>query len=300
MKKKSVYCIIVTYNAEKWIYNCIKSIREDNILLKILIIDNQSQDNTLSIVKENFPYVEIVQTGKNLGFGKANNLGYSIALKNNADYVYLLNQDTISYPDNIYNLILSGNKINDKVGVVSPLHLNDNGDKLDFLFEKSITSTTCKDYISDITLKNTKDFYKISFVNAAAWLINVDTIKDLGGLFSEAFFHYGEDLNFGSRLKYFGYSFYIIPSIMIHHCREERKGKKSKSFENKEVSINKITIMHDISGSFRNQYKQMLKYSFSELSKGNLTNFLDILIYPIFNYSKISNFRDSYINKQLK
>lgn len=294
-----VYCIIVTYNAEKWIYDCLSTIKEDKISLTILVIDNNSDDNTLEIIRSNFPKVRIIETGENLGFGKANNLGYSLAKDENAEYVYLLNQDTTSYPNNIFELLQKGMSCDLKIGVISPMHLNDNGSKLDALFESCISARSCKNYISDVTLGNLNNYYPIQFVNAASWLIDMKVIEDLGGLFSSAFFHYGEDINFGNRLNYFDYSIVIVPSVFIHHCREERNGKKTKEFENRMVEINKLTIMHDVTGSFWKKYIHMVKYGLSELKKGQIRNFLEIILFPVLNFQKINRYREFYIKKDL-
>ena len=255
---KKVVCVIITYNAVKWIEKCISTIQEDKVDLKIIVIDNNSSDDTVSIIKEKFPFVELHLSESNLGFGAANNIGYQMAKEFEADYLYLLNQDTISYPENIFKLIAIAESDN-QFGVVSPMHLNDNGDKLDLNFEEYITTKTCKDYISDASLGNLKQCYEIGFVNAAAWLIKIETIDSLGGLFSKAFFHYGEDVNFIGRLRYFNYKNVIVPGIYIHHCREEREGELSKEYLDKLVDINKRTIMLDIKLSFKKCYKYLLK-----------------------------------------
>lgn len=297
---KKVYCIIVTYNAQKWIYDCISSIVEDKIDLTILVVDNFSSDETIEIIKNNFSQVRIIQTGDNLGFGRANNVGYDIAKKENAEYIYLLNQDTKSYPDTIFNLIETESTIEEKVGVISPIHLNDDGSALDLLFESCISSRSCPTFISDLTLDKSKSYYPIKFVNAASWLIKVSTVEYLGGLFSEAFFHYGEDLNFGSRLTYFNYKIVITPNIYIHHCRAERNGKHSKAFENKKVDINTVTLMHDITNSYGKCCKNIAKYSLEQLSKRDLANSVKIFFYPIFHYNIIKKYRQSYIKRELK
>lgn len=296
---KKVFCIIVTYNAQKWIYDCISTIVEDKVDLTILVIDNGSSDETIEVISHNFPSVEIVQTGENLGFGRANNVGYTMAKNANAEYIYLLNQDTKSYPDNIYNLIQLESSINERIGIISPMHLNDDGSKLDLLFESCISSRSCPEFISDAALNKPNAFYPISFVNAAAWLVKVSTVEYLGGLFSEAFFHYGEDLNFGSRLKYFDFEIVIATGIYIHHCRAERNGKHSKDFENKKVQINTVTLMHDIANSYAGCCKNIVKYSLEQLSKRNLTNSIKIILYPILNFGKIAKYRKSYIERNL-
>lgn len=295
---KSVVCVIVTYNGSRWIKKCIESIKEDGINLKIIVIDNNSNDNTISIIKLYFPEVTLIESKENLGFGKANNIGYEIAVAENADYIYLLNQDTISYPENISKLISIAER-DPKIGVVSPIHLNDDGSKLDTNFEEYITASTCPNYISDVSLNKLEPYYEIGFVNAAAWLIKVESVQYLGGLFSKAFYHYGEDVNFIGRLRYFNFKNVIVPNVFIHHCREERKGGHSEAFINKLISINMITMMHDVKLSYLNCYKQVLKYALQQLLSFHFLNFLKLVTYPIFNYLSIYDYRKSYVKRKL-
>ena len=75
-----LYVIIVTYNAMKWIDRCLSSVITSTIKSKIVVIDNNSTDNSVEYIKENFNEVIILPNNKNLGFGKANNLGIKYAL----------------------------------------------------------------------------------------------------------------------------------------------------------------------------------------------------------------------------
>ena len=77
----------------KWIDKCINSVLNSTLYAKIILIDNGSTDGTLEYISNNFPQAIILPNQKNLGFGKANNLGIEYALSHNCDYVYLLNQD---------------------------------------------------------------------------------------------------------------------------------------------------------------------------------------------------------------
>lgn len=295
---QKVTCIIVTYNASKWIYNCINSIEEPNVDLQIVVIDNNSQDDTLEIIANNFPFVTVFPQSENLGFAAANNLGFEKAKENNAEYVYLLNQDTMSYPNAIYKLI-QGEISNDRVGIISPLHLNDNGTRLDEQFERYITADSSPFLISDFLLKKNKQYYRIGFVNAAAWLIRVKTIEKIGGLFSSAFFHYGEDNNFVSRLKYFGFKTYIDTDTFIHHCREERKGKKSIDFLNKEFNIKSNIKLYNINDSFSNACIGVVKYSVTQLLRGNIRLSLKLIWNPLYNYKRIKKIRKSYTSGKI-
>lgn len=293
-----VYCIIVTYNGMRWIENCISSIKEDKVDLEILVVDNNSTDQTVQIIKDEFPFVRLIEKKENLGFGGANNLGYEIAKKDNAEFIYLLNQDTISYPNTIFKLIQGAN-INENTGVISPLHLNDDGQRLDLQFEKEISANNSPLLISDFLLRKNKQYYRIGFVNAAAWLISVNTIEKMGGLFSSAFFHYGEDNNFVSRLKYFGFNIYIDTDSFVHHCREERKGKKSIDFINKELFIKSQIKLYNINETFSSAFVGIIKYSINQLLEGNIKFSFKLLWNPIYNYKRIKKIKESYTTEKI-
>ena len=85
-----IYSIIVTYNGMIWIEKCLKSVVDQS---EVIVVDNNSSDNTLNHIKQYFPSVKILPQSENLGFGKANNIGISYALNNGAEAVFLLNQD---------------------------------------------------------------------------------------------------------------------------------------------------------------------------------------------------------------
>lgn len=295
---QKVTCIIVTYNASRWIYNCLNSIKESKIDLQIVIIDNNSKDETLEIISKNFPHVSVFPQSENLGFAAANNLGLEKAYEYGSEFIYLLNQDTVSYPDTIYKLIQC-EIANKNSGIISPLHLNDSGEKLDEQFERCISATSSPLLISDFLLNKNKRYYKIGFVNAAAWLISVKTIEKVGGLFSSAFFHYGEDNNFVGRLRHFGYKVYIDTNTFIHHCREERKGKKSIAFLRKELFIKSQIKLYSINETFSSAFLGILKYSINQLIKGNITTAIMLLWNPLYNYRKIKRIRKSYMSNKI-
>lgn len=209
--------ILITFNGEHWIRACLSSIYKDSQDSDIICIDNGSFDNTLKIIKEEFHSVILIENKINLGFGKANNIGFEYALKNNYKYVFLLNQDTWVDENAIFKLKDTFEK-NQVKGILSPIHLDPNSRNLDFNFEFGLRSQTTTRFISDYFFN--KPFletpYKVGFINAAAWFLSVDMVKEIGG-FSPTFFHYGEDNNYGHRLMYNGYEFFIDPSVRIYH-----------------------------------------------------------------------------------
>jgi GT2 family glycosyltransferase len=210
-----IYTIIVTYNGSKWIDKCFGSLTKSNIPLKILAIDNASTDNTPLFIKEKFPQVEVIETGQNLGFGKANNIGLEIAAKNNANFVFLLNQDAWIEPATIEKLVNVSIQ-HPEFGIISPLQLNGSNDYFEQSFKKYLGENNTSGFLSDLYFDRLKDIYQTNYTNAASWLITAECLKRVGG-FNPLFFHYGEDDEYLNRCKYKGLKIGIAPSTSITH-----------------------------------------------------------------------------------
>ncbi len=207
MQFPTVYVIIVWYNGAKWVKKNIESLINSKHPVKIVCIDNGSTDQTVALLQEYKKHVHIVQSPENLGFGKANNIGIEAALKQNADYVFLLNQDTWVYPETIGNLLKTA-KNNPEYGIVSPIHLAPNESDFDANF---------KTYLSKATDTNS-ELSAVPFVNAAAWLIPKKALKKVS-YFEPLFGHYGEDRNFVDRMIFHAFKIGIDHSAKITHDR---------------------------------------------------------------------------------
>lgn len=88
-----VSIIIVNYNTKDLLFQCLDSLYKNisGLEFEIIVVDNYSKEN-IDVIKAVFPKVQLIKSEINLGFGKANNLGYKYA---NGEYVFLLNPDTI-------------------------------------------------------------------------------------------------------------------------------------------------------------------------------------------------------------
>jgi N-acetylglucosaminyl-diphospho-decaprenol L-rhamnosyltransferase len=210
-----VFVIIVTYNPINWVEKCFESLVNSSIPLHIIVVDNGSTDGGPDLIKNRYFQVEFIQSNENLGFGKANNIGIEKAYKQGADYVFLLNQDAWVDTDTIEKLVETS-IIHPEFGILSPMHMNGKGSKLDFGFQRAISKIDLNyrndDFVSPI---------EVPFVNAAIWLISRKCIEVVGG-FSPSFFHYSEDDNYIQRLNYHRLKIGILPNIKGYHDRESR------------------------------------------------------------------------------
>lgn len=210
-----ILTIIVSYNFEKWISRCLNSLKASSHPTDILVIDNCSKDRTVEIIQKEYPQVRLVVNNANLGFGRANNIGMQIALKEGYDAVFLLNQDAWIGHDTLAVLVAQAVR-HPEFGILSPVHLNGSGKELDKGFASYARLAGIKD------LPDGQDPIACPFINAAFWFIPVSTLRKVGG-FSPLFYHYGEDKDYVNRLHFHQYQIGYLPNVYGCHDREFRK-----------------------------------------------------------------------------
>ena len=213
-----IFAILVTWNGMKWIRKCIECLLASSIPLDVVLVDNASTDGTLDYVKDNYPNITVIPLSSNLGFGKANNIGISEALKQGADYVFLINQDAYIEENTIKNA-LAATSNQDNVGLISCLQLNGDGSGIDEFFKICVDYSQTSGFLNDLILGNEiKPFYTSEIGFAAAWLIPKNTLKRIGG-FNPVFHHYGEDEDYCNRVLFKGLRILFIPSSRVFHDR---------------------------------------------------------------------------------
>ena len=261
MQKKnttpSIAVIIVTYNGLKWVDYCFGSLEKSTLPLNVIVVDNGSDDGTVEAIQKNYSGVYLIQSSENLGFGKGNNLGIEIALRNGSEYVFLLNQDAKIEPDTVLKLVQK-QQAHPDFGIISPIHLNGDGSGLDFKFSKfHMAPHKCEGLLSDLVLKKRTDkLYKATTLNAAAWLISKECLKKVGG-FHPAFYHYGEDDNYLHRVKHRNLKIGIYPEAVIYHDRENRSGN---AYFADTYAIRKRTLLKELTNPLKkNQFQAQKK-----------------------------------------
>lgn len=246
MITKTVYAVVVTFNGVKWIDQCFGSLVNSTLPIHIIAIDNGSNDGTPTLIREKYSQIEVFETGENLGFGKANNIGLKRAYKEKYDYVFLLNQDAWIEPDTIEKLVKI-HQSNQHYGVLAPLQLNGPGALIDQLFmEYSVAP--CRELLTDVLVNrsNVKDVYTTDFVNAACWLLPYETLKKVGG-FDPLFPHYAEDNDYVNRLVNQGLQVGLCPGLSVFHDREYRSMDEPWKKKSNKIYVRLLADLKDYS-----------------------------------------------------
>lgn len=216
----SVCVIVVTHNAGPWLSTSLEPLRDIPPGAAVIVVDNGSRDRTVQLVRERYPQFLLIESTENLGFGRANNVGFEQGIRHGYEYFMLLNQDaTITWSD-IYALCDVAGR-HPTTGVLSPLHLFSN-DRIDLMQLRHVLAKSSA-LIEDLVLgRPQRDIYPVPVTNAAIWLIPRHTLQTVGG-FDPLFFHYGEDTEYCQRVRRAGLVVGLSPRIRAYHLREQRE-----------------------------------------------------------------------------
>lgn len=220
MTHASILVIVITYNGAYWLNKCLGSLSKSSVPLDVLVVDNCSTDDTITIIKQQFPEVQLIESEENLGFGRANNIGLKKALEEGYDYAFLLNQDAWIEPDTV-RILVETHQEHSQFGIISPIHLNGAETSLDRSFANYLSEASNAELLSDLLLpeRSLQKIYTLTFINAAAWLISRRCLETVGG-FDPLFSHYGEDQDYVQRAVYYHFKIGFTPYARITHDRE--------------------------------------------------------------------------------
>jgi GT2 family glycosyltransferase len=104
-----VHIIILNWNQREMTVDCLNSLKKlDYADVEIVLVDNGSTDDSIEVIKENFPEITLIENKENLGVAGGRNVGFRYALQGSADYVLFLDNDTIVDKNFISELVKVG------------------------------------------------------------------------------------------------------------------------------------------------------------------------------------------------
>lgn len=224
--------IIVSWNVSAHLDRCLSSLKHalavDNLAAEVCVVDNNSSDDSVAMVRARHPWVDLRPQDANLGYVKANNLGVAAYL-DRAEAIWLLNPDTL-VPECALQTLLTFLQTHPRAGLIGPKLLNADGSLQECAFRFpgiaqilfSLGSMPDRLYYTALNgryppaLFEQQKGFEIDHPLGAAMLARTDAIRDVGML-DEEFFMYCEEIDWAWRMRKAGWQNWLVPAATVTH-----------------------------------------------------------------------------------
>jgi GT2 family glycosyltransferase len=217
---KSVYVVLLNWNGLSDTLECLASLREQEYSsIKTVVVDNGSAKDEASIIEHDYPDVSVLRQDRNLGFCGGNNVGIRHALADGADYVMILNNDTIAPPQLISELLRASDGL-EQVGAVSPLILCH--PKSDLIwYAGSVWEPQTAGFRHPLSYESRNKLgasapFPTAYACGCCLLVSASVLSQVG-LMDERYFIYYDEADWSSRMKKAGLECYVIPTAALYH-----------------------------------------------------------------------------------
>jgi GT2 family glycosyltransferase len=227
--------VIVSYNVRTYLEQCLQSVCKalEGIEGEVFVVDNHSEDDSVIVLRTNYPWVRLIENPENVGFARANNIAIR---QSEAEYVLLLNPDTVVEEETLRQS-LTFMDAHPEAGGAGVMMYNADGT----LAPESRRAIPTP-WVSCLKMLGfTKRYYmshlpwdqpsQIEVISGAFCLLRKKALDEIG-LLDEAFFMYGEDIDLSYRLLKGGWQNWYLPYSIIHF-----KGKSTQKSDYRYVHI---------------------------------------------------------------
>lgn len=228
-KRVIISIVVVHYNVKRELFACLTSILESRLKIpyEIIIVDNEEKSAIGVDLKKNFSRVVYIKNKKNVGFGKANNIG---AKKASGDFLFFLNPDTLIDKDTLGTL-LDFIERDKNIAIVAPIILDESGNVSNLQGSTELTpieGIVCHSFMNKYFPNNLisrryflrgwdkKTPKEADVISGAAFLVR-KFIFDKSGGFDENIMLYFEEVDICRRIKSLGCKIFIEPKAKIVH-----------------------------------------------------------------------------------
>ena len=225
--------IILNYNVRYFLEQCVLSVQKalETIDGEIIVIDNNSSDDSCAMMKQRFPNVKLISNTENFGFPKGNNIGVANA---NGDYICILNPDTVVAEDTFTKVLSFAKELND-LGIVGCKLIDGTGNflpeskrgiptpwvsftKIFSLYKAFPKSKLFNQYYAQHVSEN--ETGKVEILVGAFMVMKRALYNEIGG-FDENCFMYSDDIDLSYRVLQKGkYNYYFHETSIIHYKGE--------------------------------------------------------------------------------
>ena len=197
--EKNITFVIVSFRSDNVIDKCVQSINPN---IKIIVVENSNNISIKNHLEKKFSNVEVLISGDNIGYGRANNLGIS---KVKTKYVFILNPDAYLDKYTLQELFSVKNILNEDFSILSPKIYNNE--------------------IFNSINEEKKNFIEVDFVKGFAMLLNLKKVN-FTKIFDENFFLFLEEIDLCKRIKERGEKIYIACKAKVYHNAKKSSGSE--------------------------------------------------------------------------
>jgi GT2 family glycosyltransferase len=219
----SVIAVILNTNRREDTLECLASLEKNTYSThKAIVLDNASSDGSVEAIRSAYPGVEIIELTENLGYAGNNNVGIKAALGRGADWVFVLNEDTILAPDCLVNLVEVGES-DQQIGIVGPMVYH--YDEPDII--QSAGGSLSRYWDSWHVAQNEPDQgqidkpHRVDFISGCGIMVRRAVIDQVGML-DERFFYYKEETEWCLRARRRGWHIIHVPKAKLWHKGVQR------------------------------------------------------------------------------
>lgn len=233
---QTIAVVIVNFNTSQLLQECLRSLAQasQHYLLDVWVVDNGSSDDSVAMVRREFPAFHLIESTHNGGFAYANNLALRqiIAAPEPPAYAMILNPDTVVVAG-AFDVLAGYLAAHPDVGAVGPRLLLPDG-SLDLACRRSFPTPEVSLWrmtgLSRLFPKSARfGRYNMTFVDplttievdalvGACMVMPTHVLQEVG-LLDEAYFMYGEDLDWCYRFKQYGWRIVYVADAVVHHVK---------------------------------------------------------------------------------
>lgn len=218
---KHVDVVVLNWNGWKDTVACLASLQQqDYPNFNLIVVDNGSTDGSVEQIMQAMPTVELLQTGSNLGFGGGCNVGIRHALARGADYVWLINSDSVADIHALSGLVRAAEKSLALGSVGSVLYEADTVDQVQLWGGGRVQLWSGQS-------RHRQSHGPLDFISGASVLLRRAAIEEVGLFDQAAFFMYWEDTDLAFRLRKAGWALAVADDSRVWHKQSASLGKRS-------------------------------------------------------------------------
>ncbi len=238
-----VYIIVLTWNGREDTLECIKSLCQSNYPnYRILLVDNASSDDTVRVVKSEFPDIEVLENPSNLGYAEGNNLGIQYAIKQGAEFLLILNNDIIMDRSAVTILVNATSQDPNAFITTPAVYKYSSPDET--AFRRKVWDSTA------LRFRSAENFPEIAETRVSAGPVVVPSLPTVEmlptalapgcslflspavirqvGLFDSRFFIYWEETDWCTRAVRQGCRIFLVPAAKVWHKESRSFAKESQ------------------------------------------------------------------------